>query len=120
MRPSRPGTATKKSRQRVSPVAPSWCVAKPPPASPVKTVSAAQDARTIDTTASAALPPWPRISPPTPAAETLPAATDTGKPRRTLMTPSAWARVGALDVLTLAEDHDALLGDREPGGPIGI
>ena len=55
-RPPSPGTATKKSRQVVSPWTRRSSVAKPPPPSPVNTVSATHEASTIATAASAARP----------------------------------------------------------------
>jgi hypothetical protein len=73
--PPRPGTLTKKSRQRTSPVAASKTVAKPPPPSPVKIVSAAQLTSIIETAASTALPPRERMSAPACAVDGCPAAT---------------------------------------------
>jgi hypothetical protein len=73
--PPSPGTLTKKSRQRTWPVAASKTVAKPPPPSPVKIVSAAQLTSIIDTAASTALPPRERMSAPARAVDGCPAAT---------------------------------------------
>ncbi len=67
------GTATKQSRRPAR--LPSHQIACPPPRSPVITVSATHAARPIATTASAAVPPSPRISAPTPAVAVFPAAT---------------------------------------------
>src|SRR5215207_213204 len=73
--PSRPGTVTKKSTQVTSPVAWSKQVAKPPPPSPVKMVSAAQLTSIMPTAASTALPPCFSSSAPASAVARCPAAT---------------------------------------------
>src|SRR5829696_4826152 len=90
--PSRPGTVTKKSTHVTSPVAWSKQVAKPPPPSPVKMVSAAQLTSIMPTAASTALPPCFNSAAPASAVTRWPAATparNLGRDRR-LVTAIWW------------------------------